>query len=88
MEDCLTVIVTLGIKEDMSKNDLIELTGTVDEVLPGSMYRVKIDNMQSIITCYTGGKLKQHKIKIILGDRVKVEVSAYDLSKGRVTYRL
>ncbi len=88
MEDYLTVIVTLGIKEDMSKNDLIELTGTVDEVLPGSMYRVKIDNMQSIITCYTGGKLKQHKIKIILGDRVKVEVSAYDLSKGRVTYRL
>lgn len=87
-EDCLTVIPTLGIKEDMSKNDLIELTGTVDEVLPGSMYRVKIDNMQSIITCYTGGKLKQHKIKIILGDRVKVEVSAYDLSKGRVTYRL
>jgi translation initiation factor IF-1 len=82
------VIPTLGIKEDMSKNDLIELTGTVDEVLPGSMYRVKIDNMQSIITCYTGGKLKQHKIKIILGDRVKVEVSAYDLSKGRVTYRL
>lgn len=82
------MIPTLGIKEDMSKNDLIELTGTVDEVLPGSMYRVKIDNMQSIITCYTGGKLKQHKIKIILGDRVKVEVSAYDLSKGRVTYRL
>jgi len=87
-EDYQTVIPTLGIKEDMSKNDLIELTGTVDEVLPGSMYRVKIDNMQSIITCYTGGKLKQHKIKIILGDRVKVEVSAYDLSKGRVTYRL
>ncbi len=57
----------------MSKNDLIELTGTVDEVLPGSMYRVKIDNMQSIITCYTGGKLKQHKIKIILGDRVKLD---------------
>ncbi len=72
----------------MSKNDLIELTGTVDEVLPGSMYRIKIDNMQNIITCYTGGKLKQHKIKIILGDKVRVEVSAYDLTKGRVTYRL
>ncbi len=72
----------------MSKNDLIELTGTVEEVLPGSMYRIKLDNMQSIITCYTGGKLKQHKIKIILGDKVKVEVSAYDLTKGRVTYRL
>jgi translation initiation factor IF-1 len=72
----------------MSKNDLIELTGIVDEVLPGSMYRVKIDNMPNTITCYTSGKLKQHKIKIILGDRVKVEVSAYDLTKGRVTYRL
>jgi translation initiation factor IF-1 len=78
----------VGTKEDMSKNDLIELTGTIEEVLPGSMYRVKIDNMQSIITCYTGGKLKQHKIKIILGDRVKLEVSAYDLTKGRITYRL
>ena len=72
----------------MSKADLIELTGTVDEVLPGSMYRVKLDNMSSVITCYTGGKLKQHKIKIILGDKVKVEVSAYDLTKGGVTYRL
>jgi translation initiation factor IF-1 len=72
----------------MSKSDLIELTGKVEEVLPGSMYRVKLDDMQSVITCYTGGKLKQHKIKIILGDKVKVEVSAYDLTKGRVTYRL
>lgn len=72
----------------MSKNDLIELTGTVDEVLPGSMYRVKIDNMSNIVTCYTGGRLKQHKIKIILGDKVRIEVSAYDLTKGRVTYRL
>lgn len=72
----------------MSKSDLIELTGKVEEVLPGSMYRVKLDDMNSVITCYTGGKLKQHKIKIILGDKVKVEVSAYDLTKGRVTYRL
>ena len=72
----------------MSKADLIELVGTVEEVLPGSMYRVKLDDVANIITCYTGGKLKQHKIKIILGDRVRVEVSAYDLSKGRVTYRL
>jgi len=72
----------------MSKNDLIELTGEIEEVLPGTMFRVKIDNMPNSIICYMGGKLKQHKIKIILGDRVKVEVSAYDLSKGRVTYRL
>lgn len=72
----------------MAKDDLIELTGTVDEVLPGSMFRVKVDNMDAILTCYTGGKLKQNKIRIILGDRVKVEVSTYDLTKGRVIYRL
>jgi translation initiation factor IF-1 len=72
----------------MAKDNLIELTGTVTEVLPSTMYRVKIDDMESILTCYMGGKLKQHKIKIILGDRVKIEVSAYDLTKGRITYRL
>jgi translation initiation factor IF-1 len=72
----------------MAKDDLIELTGTVAEVLPGSMYRIKLDDNDSVLTCYTGGRLKQHKIKIILGDRVKIEVSMYDLTKGRVTYRL
>jgi translation initiation factor IF-1 len=72
----------------MSKTDIIELVGVVEEVLPGSMYRIKLEQMSKPIVCYTGGKLKQHKIKIILGDKVKVEVSAYDLTKGRVTYRL
>jgi translation initiation factor IF-1 len=72
----------------MSKSDLIELTGAIEEVLPGNMFRVKVDNLPNILTCYTSGKLKQHKIKIILGDRVKIEVSPYDLTKGRVTYRL
>lgn len=72
----------------MAKDNLIELTGEVIEVLPGSMYRVKLDDNGAVLTCYTGGKLKQHKIKIIWGDRVKIEVSMYDLTKGRVTYRL
>lgn len=72
----------------MAKDDIIELTGTVEEVLPGNMFRVKVDNLGQVILCYMGGKLKQHKIRIILGDKVKVEVSPYDLSKGRVTYRL
>jgi translation initiation factor IF-1 len=72
----------------MSKDDLLELTGQVTEVLPGNMYRVKLDDNQHIILAYLGGRLKQHKIKIILGDKVRVEVSTYDLSKGRVTYRL
>ena len=72
----------------MAKEDIIELTGVVEEVLPGSMYKVKIENMLNLMLCYTSGKLKQHKIRIILGDRVKIEVSPYDLSKGRVSYRL
>jgi len=72
----------------MPKEDTIELTGIVEEVLPGNMFKVKVDNMSTVILCYTSGRLKQHKIRIILGDRVKVEVSMYDLSKGRVSYRL
>lgn len=72
----------------MSKDDVLELTGKVQEVLPGSMFRVKVDNVPNVLLCYMGGKLKQHKIRIILGDNVKIEVSPYDLSKGRITYRL
>jgi translation initiation factor IF-1 len=72
----------------MAKDDIIELTGEVEEVLPGNMFRVKVANMPNMLLCYMGGKLKQHKIRIILGDNVKIEVSPYDLTKGRVTYRL
>jgi translation initiation factor IF-1 len=72
----------------MSKDDIIELTGLVEEVLPGNMFRVKVDNLATVLLCYMSGRLKQHKIRIILGDKVRVEVSPYDLTKGRVTYRL
>ena len=73
----------------MSKNsELIELTGTVTEVLPNSTFRVKVENMEHVLICYISGKLKQHKIKVILGDGVKLEVSPYDLTKGRITFRL
>ena len=72
----------------MSKTDLLELTGTVLEVLPANTFRVKVDNVEHQILCYLGGKLKQNKIRIILGDAVKLEVSSYDLSKGRIVYRL
>jgi len=75
-------------KQKMSKDDILELEGRVEEVLPGSMFRVKIDQMPEPLLCYMGGKLKQNKIRIILGDQVRVEVSTYDLTKGRVTYRL
>lgn len=75
----------------MAKNsELIELTGTVTEVLPNFTFRVQIENMpvSKPIVCYTSGRLKKHKIKIILGDRVKIEVSPYDLTKGRIVFRL
>ena len=72
----------------MAKDDIIELTGSVEEVLPGNMFRVKVENMPNVLLCYLGGKLKQIKIRIILGDQVRLEVSPYDLTKGRVTYRL
>jgi translation initiation factor IF-1 len=73
----------------MAKNsELIELTGKVEEVLPNSTFRVKVDNMGQIVLCYMGGRLKQNKIKVILGDPVKIEVSPYDLTKGRITYRM
>jgi translation initiation factor IF-1 len=68
--------------------ELIELIGKVEEVLPNSTFKVRVENAQHTIICYIGGKLKQHKIKVILGDKVKIEVSSYDLTKGRIIFRL
>ena len=72
----------------MSKEELLELTGAVTEVLPNSTFRVQLEGQSHIALCYMGGKLKQHKIKVILGDRVKIEISPYDLTKGRIVFRL
>jgi translation initiation factor IF-1 len=72
----------------MSKKDeLLEVSGKIQEVLPNNTFRVKIETGNEII-CYTNGRLRQNKIKIVLGDNVKVEMSVYDLTKGRITYRL
>jgi translation initiation factor IF-1 len=70
------------------QEDLLELTGMVEEVLPNSTFRVKVFNMPQIVLCYMGGRLKKNKIKIILGDNVRIEMSPYDLTKGRITYRM
>ena len=70
------------------KDDIIELTGKVDDLLPGSKFKVILDEPNIMITCYLGGKLKKHKIRISRGDSVKVELSPYDLNLGRITYRL
>ncbi|MBR0566745.1 translation initiation factor IF-1 [Azoarcus sp. L1K30] len=70
----------------MAKEELIEMHGTVDEVLPDARYRVTLDNGHKLIA-YSGGKLRKHHIRIIAGDKVSLEMSPYDLTKGRITFR-
>lgn len=70
----------------MSKEESIEVQGTVVEVLPNAMFRVELDNGQ-VVLAYISGKMRMHFIRILPGDRVLVELSPYDLTKGRITYR-
>jgi translation initiation factor IF-1 len=70
----------------MAKEDLIEMRGKVEEVLPDSRYRVMLDNGHSLVA-YTAGKMRRHNIRILAGDNVSLEMSPYDLSKGRITFR-
>lgn len=70
----------------MSKEDLIEMEGVVDEVLPDSRYRVTLENGHNLIA-YSGGKMRKNHIRILAGDKVSLELSPYDLSKGRITFR-
>ena len=72
----------------MSKEDVVRLSGVVDEVLPNAMFRVILDNeQQTKITAVIGGRLRKNNIRILLGDQVEVEMSPYDLTRGRVVYR-
>jgi translation initiation factor IF-1 len=70
----------------VSKQDQITLDGTVLEVLPNAMFRVKLGEGPTILG-HISGKIRQNKIQILMGDRVRVEMSPYDLSKGRIVYR-
>ncbi|MBL0729812.1 translation initiation factor IF-1 [Piscinibacter sp. HJYY11] len=70
----------------MPKEELIEMNGTVDEILPDSRFRVTLENGHQLIA-YTGGKMRKHHIRILAGDSVSLEMSPYDLSKGRITFR-
>lgn len=74
-------------KNKLSKQDLIEMEGTVTESLPNAMFRVDLDNGFNVLA-HISGKIRRNYIKILPGDRVKVELTPYDLSKGRITYRL
>jgi translation initiation factor IF-1 len=71
----------------VAKEETIRVTGQVVELLPNATFRVRLDEMNSTIMAYLGGKLRQHSINILLGDNVVLEMSPYDLTKGRVVYR-
>lgn len=70
----------------MAKEELLEMNGVVDEVLPDSRYRVTLENGHTLIA-YSAGKMRKNHIRIIAGDKVSLELSPYDLSKGRITFR-
>ena len=70
----------------MAKEELIEMRGVVSEILPDSRYRVTLDNGHALIA-YAGGKMRKNHIRVLAGDNVSLELSPYDLSKGRITFR-
>jgi len=70
----------------MGKEEKIQMEGTVIEALPGTQFRVQLDNGHEVLA-YLAGKMRRYYIRILLGDRVKLEMSPYDLTRGRITYR-
>ena len=70
----------------MAKQDLLEFKGTVTELLPNAMFRVKLENKHEILS-HTAGKMRKNRIRVLTGDNVLVEVTPYDLTKGRIIYR-
>jgi len=74
------------IEKHMAKEELIEMNGCVAEVLPDSRFRVDLENGHQLVA-YTSGKMRKNHIRILAGDKVSIEMSPYDLSKGRITFR-
>lgn len=70
----------------MSKEDLIEFSGTVLELLPNAMFRVKLEN-DHIVLAHTSGRMRKNRIRVLVGDKVTIEMTPYDLTKGRITFR-
>jgi translation initiation factor IF-1 len=70
----------------LAKEDLIEFEGTVFEILPEARFRVRLDNGHETLA-YTSGKMKKHRIRVLVGDRVTVEMTPYDLDRGRLSFR-
>jgi translation initiation factor IF-1 len=70
----------------MAKEDLLEFEGSVSELLPNAMFRVKLDNGHEVLA-HTSGKMRKNRIRVLVGDKVNVEMTPYDLTKGRITFR-
>ena len=71
----------------MTKEDIINMEGRVEEVLPATMFRVKLENIENLVLAHLSGRMRKNNIKVLLGDRVEMEFSPYDLTKGRITRR-
>jgi translation initiation factor IF-1 len=70
----------------MPKEEMMEFSGEVMELLPNAMFRVKLDN-EHLLLAHTSGKMRKNRIRVLAGDRVNVEMTPYDLTKGRITFR-
>ena len=70
----------------MAKEELLQMDGTVKEILPNAMFRVELENGHEVLA-QTSGKMRKHRIRVLSGDKVTVEMTPYDLSKGRITFR-
>ena len=68
-------------------NDILEMEGTIVEVLPNETFKVELENGHNVI-CYTAGKMRKFRIRLVAGDKVKLEMTPYDLDKGRITFRI
>ena len=71
----------------MSKQDLLEFKGKVIDLLPNAMFRVQLEGNNKIVTAHTAGKLRKNRIRVLQGDNVTVEMTPYDLTKGRIIFR-
>ena len=71
----------------MAKDHIVSMTGTVDEILPAAMFRVRLDEVDNTVIAYLSGRMRTNNIKVLLGDQVEMEFSPYDLTRGRITRR-
>ena len=82
----VTIIIAIAFGTEMTKEELLEFPGVVTELLPNATFRVQLENEHEIIA-HTAGRMRKNRIRVLAGDKVLVEMTPYDLTKGRITYR-